>query len=115
MHAVEEVYYTKDGERIYLLEATKMASNRLGLCIQCAAPHRSTVQRNESLLSDVITASGVVDGGEINPPARLLVGQLPALAAVGRAPCGVVCAAEIREVGEILEMRVCTGETVRPV
>jgi hypothetical protein len=63
--------------------------------------------------------SGGVGGGEINRPARLLVVQLPALAAVFRAPFGVVCTAEIwevaREVGEILEVWVFTGETVRPV
>ncbi len=87
----------------------------MGLCIQRTGPNLSTVQVNESLLSDVETISGGVDGGEIDPPVRLLVGQLPALAAVGRAPFGVECAAEIWEVGEILEMRVCTGETVRPV
>jgi hypothetical protein len=92
-----------------------MASNWYSLRFQCALPHRSTVQRNESLLSDIETISRGVDGGEINPPARLRVGQLPALAAVGGAPFDVECAAKIWEVGEVMELRVCTIETVWPV
>jgi len=92
-----------------------MARNCYGLRFQCAAPHRSTVQRNESMLSDVETTSGGVDGGDMNPSARLRVGQFPALAAVGGTPFGVECAAKIWEVGEIVELRVCTGETVWPV
>ena len=67
------------------------------------------------MLSDVETNAGGVNGGDIHPPVRLRVGQLPALAAVGGAPFGVECAAEIWEVGEIMEFWVCTGETVRPV
>ena len=70
------------------------------LLLMC--PRRSTVQRNETLRSDVETSGGV-DGSEINRPAYLVV-QLPALAAVFIAPFGVVCTAEIREVGEILEV-----------
>jgi len=83
-----------------------MARNCYGLRFQCAASHRSTVQRNESFLSDIESFSGGVDGGEIDPSARVLLGQLPALAAVGRAPFGVECASEIWEIGEILEIRV---------
>jgi hypothetical protein len=67
------------------------------------------------MLSDVETTSSGVDGGKINPSARLLDGQLPALAAVGGAPFSVECAAKIWEVGEIIEFRVCTREAVWPV
>jgi hypothetical protein len=97
-------YCTRNEERLSLLEATKMASNRLGLCF--ATGPSSTVQLSVSPLSDVVTTSGAVDGGEIDKPAVLRVGQLPALAAVGRAMSGVVCAADIWEVGEIPEIRV---------
>jgi len=109
------VYCTRNEERIYPSKATKMARSGYGLRFQCAIPQRSTVQRDESLLSDVEIASGRVDGGEINPPACVPVGQLPTFAAVGRAPFGVECATEIWEVGEIMEMRVCISETVRPI
>ena len=87
----------------------------MGLCIQGIASRRSAVQRNEGLLSNVETISGAVDGGEINRPVCLLVGQLPALAAVGRTEFNVECGANVWEVGEILEMRVFVGEAVWPV
>ena len=92
-----------------------MARNFYGLRIQCAAPQRSTVQRNESRLSDVETTSGGVDGNEINKPVRRPVRQLPAAAAVGGAKFGVESSAKIWEVGEVLEMWEPSGETVWPV
>ena len=64
----------------YLVEATKIARNCIGLRFQCAFPHRSTIQCNESMLSNVETTSGGIDGGEKNPSACLRVGQLSALA-----------------------------------
>ena len=92
MHAdgTSNAYCARNEEPVYLLEPTKMARNRLRLCFQTTGPHRSTVQLSVSPLSDAVTTSVAVDGGEINPPARLRVGQLPALAAVGRAMLGIV-------------------------
>ena len=45
---------------------------------------RSTAQLTESHSSEVETVCVAVDGGEINRLARLLVGQLPAPATVGK-------------------------------
>ena len=96
------------------LEATNTRRNRSGLYFQRAAIHVST-QLYESLLCDVETCSGSVDGDKRNRFVDLLIVQLPALAAVGGTPCDVECATDIWEYGEILEMRVTTGETVGPV
>ena len=52
----------------------------------------------------------MVDDGHGNRPFSLQVCQVPARAAVRGAPFDVVCAANIWEVGEILEIRVTTGE-----
>ena len=98
-----------------LLEATNTRRNLFGLCFQRAAPHFSTIQRNKSMLSDIETWSSSIDGGKRDRFVGLLVVQLPALAAVGGTPCDVECAADIWELGEILEMRVTMGETVGPV
>lgn len=106
---------TKSEELICLLEATVMARNLDGLRFQRTSPYRPTVQRDESLLSDVETISGGVDGSEENRPFRLLIGQLPALAALVGAPFDVECAAEVWEVGEVVEMRVFLGKAVWPV
>jgi len=95
-------------------DAAETARNWLGLHLSAAFLQRST-QVDESPLSDVETTSGSVDGHDSNPPARRRVGQPPAFAAVGGAPLDVECAADVWEAGEIPEVRVFIGETVRPV
>lgn len=98
-----------------LLETTNTRRNRFGLYFQRTAPHFSIVQLFEGLLCDVETFSGRVDGGKRNRSVGLLVVQPPALAAVGGTPYDVECTAYMWEIGEILEMWVTMGETVRPV
>jgi hypothetical protein len=113
MHADGRTY-ARNGKLSSLLEATNTRRDRMGLCFQRAVLHVST-QLYESLLCDVETCSGSVDGGKRNRFVGLLVVQPPALAAIGGTPLDVECATDIWEHGEILEMRVTTGETVGSV
>ena len=61
-----------------------------------------------------MTGFDAVDKGNRNRLASLQVCQVPARPAVLGAPFDVPCAADIWEVGDILEMRVTMGETVGP-
>ena len=94
------VYCTRNKERIHLLEAT---GTDLASASNVLAPAVPPFNAMKNLLSAVETSGGV-DGSEVNRPARLLVVQLPALAAVFRALFGVVCTAETWEVGEIFDV-----------
>jgi len=101
-----------------LLEATDTRRNRLGFCLQRAAPHFSTIQLFETLLCDAESCSGcsgTLDGGKINRFVGLLVVQPPTLAAVGGTRFDVEYGADIWEARDLLESRVTMGKTVWPV
>jgi hypothetical protein len=89
-----------------------MSVNLHRFCLQRGA-RSSTIQLGESLLRDVVvTGFGTVDNGNRNCLVSLQVCQVPARAAGLGARFDVVSAADIWEVGEILEMRIFFVETV---
>ena len=59
--------------------------------------------------------AGSVDRGHIDRRAVRRVSDAPAPAAVGRVPCDVESATDVRLVGNLVERRVFGGEAVGPV
>ena len=75
----------------------------------------TTVQSVERRRSQIETVAGRVDRGHIDRCAVRWVSDAPAPAAVGRVPCHVESAADVRVIGNLVERRVFGGEAVCPI
>lgn len=86
-----------------VLQSTIRGRNLGSNHIQKAQSDLTTVQLHESLLGDIESRAGSIDGDDVDRGARGGVGQLPARAAVGRVPDDVERAAEEREYRDVAE------------
>jgi len=103
-----------DGKKS-LLESTSLNRYPVGFYLDNAVPNLAIVQILESILCDIEAKSGGVDSGNSNRYVVRRVSNFPTRAAVRGVPNDVERAPDIREGGNIAELRESRGEAVMPI